>query len=83
MRDSNGRTKCLKEALEIGDTILTVMMREDMSSIKIREEQVCKMSVYNNAYRLFEKRVYSIEEEELAIEVPEKYFLAAMKFLNS
>ena len=81
--DAYGRPKGLKDALEIGDTILTVMMREDMSSIKVRHEQVCKISLHNNAYRLFEKRVYSIEEEELACELPEKYFLAVKKFLNN
>lgn len=81
--DAYGRPKSLKDALEIGDTILTVMMREDMSSIKVRNEQVCKISLYNNAYILFEKRVYSIDETELACELPEKYFLAVKKFLDN
>ena len=81
--DAYGRPKDLKDALEIGDTILTVMVREDLSSIKVSEEQVCKIAQHNNAYRLFEKRVYSIDEEELACELPEKYFLAAMRFLNN
>jgi len=78
-----GEKKDLTAALEVGDTVLTVIMREDMTSINVREEQVTKIALTYNAHILFQKRVYSLEEEELACELPEKYFLAVKRFLHN
>ena len=81
--DAYGEEKSIKEALELGDLIITVMMREDVSSIKIREEQVAKISESYNAYTIFEKRVYSIDSKDLENELPEKYFKAVMRFFEN
>ena len=81
--DACGEKKDLKAALEVGDTVLTVIMREDMTSINVREEQVTKIALTCNAHILFQKRVYSLDEEELACELPEKYFLAVKRFLRN
>lgn len=73
------RPKKLTDALEIGDSIITVIIKPDFSRVRVREEKVTRITKYNNSMLIFEKCVYDVDN--LSKDLPEKYLDAVSRFL--
>lgn len=78
----SGIRKPMSEPLNLGDSIITVKMGEELEKVSVQDKKLVKYRETNNFKTIYQQDVYNFDEWSMSKAFPAKYWTILKKFLG-